>query len=309
MRTKLAIVGTGPAGYTASIYASRYKIKNMLIGAAMGGQASESHAVCNFPSYPEVSGFELMQKFQSHAKQLGAEELIDTVTEIEGELGNFTLHTKTRKEIQAEAILIAIGNKRRKLGLVREKEFLGKGLSYCATCDAMFYQDKTVAVVGGSDAANTASIYLSDIAKKVYQIYRGDELRGEPTWKEEVLAKDNIEVVYDTNVIGLEGEDKLEGLSLDNPYKDKKVLLVNGVFIEIGFEPDTSLSKQLGLNTDESGLIKVNKKQETNVPGVFAAGDITTASNKFRQIITACGEAAVAAESIYWTIKEHNKKN
>ncbi len=309
MRTQLAIVGIGPAGYTASVYASRYKIKNLLIGAAMGGQASESHSVCNFPSYPEVSGFELMQKFQSHAKQLGAEELIDTVTRIEGELGNFTLHTKTGKVIQAEAILMAIGNKRRKLGLVREEEFLGKGLSYCATCDAMFYQDKTVAVVGGSDAANTASIYLSEIAKKVYQIYRKDELRGEPTWKEEVLAKDNIEVIYNTNVIGLEGEEKLEGLTLDNPYKDKKVLLVDGIFIEIGFEPDTSLSKQLGLNTDKSGLIKVNKEQETNMPGVFAAGDITTASNKFRQIITACGEAAVAAESIYWAIKALNKKN
>jgi thioredoxin reductase (NADPH) len=301
MKTELAIIGAGPAGYTASIYASRYQIDNLVIGETMGGQASESHSICNFPSHPDISGVELMTKFREHAKQLGGDEAFDKVVKIEGEKGNFQLTTASDKTINAQMILLAIGNKRRKLGLDREDEFLGKGLSYCATCDAMFYQDKVVAVVGGSDAANTASIYLSQVAQKVYQIYRRDMLRGEPTWKQQVLDKENVEIIYETNVIGLDGDQKLERLVLDKPYNgDKPLLKVDGLFVEIGSEPDTKLSKQLDLKIDKSGLIKVDKKQETNVKGVFAAGDITTASNQFKQIVTACGEAAVAAQSAYW---------
>jgi thioredoxin reductase (NADPH) len=304
MKTELAIIGAGPAGYTASIYASRYKIENLVIGETMGGQAAESHKICNFPSYPEISGFELMTRFQKHAQELGADELFDRVTNIEGKHGNFEIHTTSGKKVEANMIIIAAGNKRRKLGLDREKEFMGKGVSYCATCDAMFYKDKIVGVVGGSDAANTASLYLSEVAEKVYQIYRRAELRGEPTWKEQVLNKDNIEVIYETNVIGLEGDEKLERIVLDNKYIKKPYLNVDGLFIEIGSIPDITLSKSLDLEITKKGLIKVDDKQNTSMKGVLAAGDITTGSNQFKQIVTACGEAAVAAQSAYWLHKE-----
>jgi thioredoxin reductase (NADPH) len=304
METTLAIIGTGPAGYTASIYASRYKIPNLIIGESMGGQAAESHSICNFPSHPEISGAELMTKFQNHAKKEGGKIKFDKITTIQGEFGNFSLHTASKKTIKAKAIILAIGTKRRKLGLDKENQFLGKGVSYCATCDAMFYQDKTVAVIGGSDSANTASIYLSEVAKKVYQIYRGDKLRGEPSWVDEVKQKENVEIIYNTNIIGLKGDDTLEQLLLDNSYKDKKHLEVDGMFIEIGSVPDKTLSKQLDLDITNSGLIKVDDKQSTNRKGIFAAGDITDASNQFRQIITACGEAAVASQSAYWLLKK-----
>lgn len=303
INTTLVIIGTGPAGYTASIYASRYKIDNLVIGSIVGGQAGEAHKICNFPSYTNISGIELMTRFQKHAQDLGAKELFDTVTKITGKFGSFTIHTKNGKEISAKVILLATGLKRRNLNIPSEAKFLGKGVSYCATCDATFYKDQTVAVIGGSDAANTASIYLSEVAGKVFQIYRRSKLRGEPTWAEQVIQNPKIEVIYNTNVTEFKGSDKLESIVLDTPYKDSTTISVDGVFVEIGSEPDPTLSEQLGLKTDDK-RIHVNPDQTTNIKGILAAGDITTGSNYFRQIITACGEAAVAAETTFWLLQK-----
>ena len=187
----------------------------------------------------------------------------------------------------------------------QEDEFLNKGLSYCATCDGMFYKDKVVGVIGGSNAATMAASMLSDIAKQVYIIYRGKELRGEPAWIEVVESKSNITVLFETLVVGLEGREKLERVKLSKPYKDLPYLDVDGVFVEIGSKPNILLPMKLGLDLDESQYIKVEKDQSTSMEGIWAAGDSTTASNGFRQVVTAVGEGAVAANSIYSYLKSN----
>lgn len=302
----LIIVGVGPAGFAASIYASRYKLTNMMIGEIVGGLASEAHKVGNYPGLNDMSGFEMMMKFREHAKALGGEELLDRVLEIKKDETDpakpvFTLKTARSGEFQAKYVLLATGSKRRTLKLPREDEFKGKGVSYCATCDAFFYREKTVAVVGGADAATTAALYLANLAKKVYMIYRGDALRSEPIWVEQVLKNPKIEIIYQANVKELVGEGKLQGVVLD---KENMKLDIDGLFIEIGFDPDLSLSDQLGVKSDDRGYVIVGPDQSTNVPFVYAAGDLTTGSNGFRQIITAASEGSIAAESIFFDMQK-----
>ncbi len=300
----LAIIGTGPAGYTASIYASRYNLKNLVLGKLMGGQSSESHSICNFPGFPNITGIELAQKFHKQAQELGATINFETVTEITGSEGNFSIETQSNKYYHAKAILLATGAEKRHLNVPGETELLNKGVTYCATCDGPLYRGKTVAVVGGSDAANTASIFLSTIAQKVYQIYRKDQLRGEPAWVDQVLKTPNIEVIYNTNITGIVGKDKIECIVLDKPYNGKEELVIDGLFVEVGSEPDPTFAKQLKLEVDEGNFIVVTPDQRTSLPGVWAAGDNTTNSNKFHQIITAAAEGAVAAQDVFKKLKE-----
>lgn len=299
----VAIIGTGPAGYAASIYASRYNLSNFVIGAAMGGQAAESHSIQNYPSYTEISGPELSGKMKDHAEACGGIVVFDTVTSITGTAGDFTVKTDSGLKYTTKAIILAVGTKRRKLNIPGEDKFYGKGITYCATCDAMLFQGKVVAVVGGSDAANMASLHLVGIASNVYQIYRKDKLRGEPAWSEKAANNPDIEIIYNTNVIEAKGSDVLESITLDREYNGSNTLSVDGLFIEIGSEPDTTLMKQLGVKTDESGYIKVGKDQKTNIPGIWAAGDITTGSNNFRQVITAAAEGAIAAHNVFETLQ------
>ncbi|MBN2100385.1 FAD-dependent oxidoreductase [Candidatus Dojkabacteria bacterium] len=303
METDLLIIGAGPAGYTASIYASRYKINHIVIGELMGGQAGEAHKVCNFPGITEKSGIELMQMFSEHAKSLGAEFLTDKVIKIEKKEPGFSVETSRNGTISAKTILLAIGTSHRKLGIERENEMLGKGVSYCVTCDGAFFKDKVVAVVGGSDAANSASVYLSQMAKKVYQIYRGEELRGESTWVNDVLSNDKIEVIFNTNIVELGGKDQLEFIVLDREYNGSNKLAVDGLFIEIGSAPGKALINHLEIKTDPEGYIEITQEQRTSVEGIWAAGDVTTGSNKFRQIVTASAEGAVAASDIFKYLK------
>ena len=307
MTYDLIIVGSGPAGMTASVYASRYRIKHLVIGELMGGLIGESHKICNFPSETEISGMELVRKMQKHAESLGAEIIVDKVTDITRANNLFTVKTQNKKHFTAKTILLASGTERRKLNLEKEKEFLGKGVSYCATCDAMFFRDKIVAVIGGSDSATTASIYLAKVAKKVYQIYRRAELRGEVAWIEQAKADPKIEIIYNTNVVGLLGTEKLSGLKLDKIYNNKNELTVDGLFIEVGFEPNTVLADKLKLKLDEKYHIVVNSAQAASEEGVWAAGDITTNSNNFKQVITACSEGAVAAENIFKYLQAKNQ--
>lgn len=296
----LIILGTGPAGYSAAIYASRYKINFELIGKISGGLISTAHKICNYPGFEKINGIELTEKMKSHAESLGVNEINDEIVSIKHENKSFQLKSSTGKVYKSRFLLLATGTKRRKLNLSREQEFLGKGVSYCATCDGGFFRDKTVAVVGGSDAANTASLYLSDIAKKVYQIYRRDILRGDPTWAESVMNNEKIEVIYDANVIELIGDNRLTRIKLDNGDK----LPVDGLFIEIGSVPDKKLFSSLKLQLNDRGYIKINEKQQTNISGLWAAGDVTTGSNGFRQAVTAASEGAIATENIYHKILE-----
>ena len=200
MEYDLIIIGAGPAGLTASIYASRYKVKNLVIGEALGGLVFEAHKICNFPSEQEVKGMDLVTKMQQHTESLGVQIVVDKIIGIDKTKNNkFKLTTQNKKEFFTETILLATGTKHRKLDLPDEDKFIGHGISYCATCDAMFYRDKTVAVIGGSDSANTATLHLAEIAKKVYQIYRRDKLRGEILWIEQILK--NPKIFKDTGEI------------------------------------------------------------------------------------------------------------
>lgn len=302
----IAIVGSGPASFSASIYASRYRLKNIIFGRQMGGTISDTHKVCNYPGVSDISGLELATRMYEQTKEQGAEISLESVKDIKKENNIFKLITDADKEYYSKTVIIATGTKRNKLALPREELFLGKGLSYCATCDGMFYKDKVVAVIGGSNAATMAASMLSDIAEQVYIIYRGTELRGEPAWIEVVETKKNITVLFETLVIGLEGTDRLERVKLSKAYKNSSYLDVDGVFVEIGSEPNIVLPMKLGLELDERQYIKVQKDQSTNIEGIWAAGDCTTASNDFRQVVTAVAEGAIAANSIYVYLREHS---
>lgn len=299
----IAIVGSGPAGFAASIYASRYKLSNIVFGKLLGGTISEAHKVCNYPGVSDISGYDLGVKFYEQAKDLGGEYLPEHVIDIQKLDDKFKLITDKQKGYFAKTVILAIGTNRNKLNLENEDKFLGKGVSYCATCDAMFFKDKIVTVVGGSNAATMAASMLSDIAKKVYLIYRGTELKGEPMWIEQVEAKENIEIIYTTVLIGLEGEEKLERIKLSRPYNGSEYLDTDGVFVEIGSVPNVDLANKLGLELDDKKYIKVNEDQSTSLEGVWAAGDCTSASNRFRQVITAASEGSIAANAIFGYLK------
>jgi thioredoxin reductase (NADPH) len=265
----------------------------------MGGTISEAHKVCNYPGFPDISGLDLSTKMYEHAKQSGCEIQFESVTKIEKVDNHFKLTTDLNKEYESKAVILTVGTERTKLTIPDEEKYLGKGISYCATCDANFYKEKVVGVIGGSSAATMAALMLSDIAKKVYIIYRGNELRGDPSWKKQALSKPNVEPIYQTVIVGLEGEDRLESLQLSKEYKGSKKLDVDGAFVEIGSEPNKHLANDLGLETDKRGYIVVDEGQRTNIEGVWAAGDCTTASNGFRQVVTAVAEGGIAANSVY----------
>ncbi len=295
----LIIIGAGAAGLTASIYASRYTLKNVVIGDILGGTTTEAHKIYNWPGDPGVSGFELMDRMAKHVKESGGEVIGDTVTEVIKEGEGFRVTTKRGKSFSARVVLFTSGTKHRHLGLPREDELQGRGVAYCATCDGPFYKDKVVSLVGGGNSVISAALYMADLASKVYVIVRGADLKGEPVWREELKKRANVTVLTNTNVVGLKGEEKLEALLLDAPFNGSDELPVDGMFVEIGLVPQTELAQKLGVEVDQFGYIRVKPDMSTNVAGLYAAGDSTDASNNFHQIVTACGEGAVAADAIY----------
>lgn len=309
MTYDIAIVGSGSGAYSASIYASRYKLSNIIFGKIVGGTITEAHKVCNYPGLPDISGTELGMKFEAQAKDLGAVIAYESVIDIKKEKGIFLLKTDSGKTYESKTVLLTTGTERNKLMIPGEDQYVGKGLSYCATCDAFFYRNKTVAVVGGKNAAVMAACMLSDIAKQVYIIYRGSEFTGEPAWIDQLYEKKNVEIIFKTLPIGFEGENKLEKVKLSSPYKGSQYLDIDGIFIEIGSEPNALLSSQLKIEVDAKKYIKVDKTQATNVEGVWAAGDCTTASNGFRQVVTAVSEGAIAANSIYAYLSKQKEIN
>ena len=288
MKYDLIIIGGGPAGLTAAMYASRYKLNTLLITKIPGGVASTASKICNFPTYEDISGFQLMKKMEDQVKSLNVQLVYDEVIKI----SNFRIQTAKNKEYEAKKIILALGTERRKLGIKNEMQFLGRGLSYCATCDCQLQKNKDVAVVGGSNAAFSSALLLADYANKVYLIYRGTELKAEPFWQEQVKKNKKIIILLNEEITQLNGDKFLESIKLKN-----KELKIQGLFVEIGSIPDTKLAQQLKLKTDSKGYIITDKQQRTNVKGIYAAGDIT--NNSLKQIITACGEGATAANSVY----------
>lgn len=296
------IVGAGPAGLMASIYASRYRLSNVVIGQQLGGTITLAHKVENFPGFESISGLALAEKMAEQVKKLGGEIVLAGVDRIESGYKVYEDGGENRVW-EAKTLIVTTGTQRRKLQIPGEKEYLGRGVSYCTNCDAPFFKDKTVVVVGGSDAAVSGAVHLSSFAGSVYIIYRGQELRAEPVWVKQALADPKIKVVYETNVVGIMGDVRVMRVGLDKEYLGKKELATDGVFIEIGGTPGSNLLARLGGQLDTDGYVVVNEKMETNLPGVLAAGDFTTHSRYLAQAIVACSQGAMAAFSAFKYIK------
>ena len=305
------ILGSGPAGCAAGIYATRYLMKTLIIGKDYG-MAGETHRVDNYPGIPGTPGLELAQKFVDHATSLGAEVVFDVVVRAEmaeeaaiGGKRLFKVTTSGGSECFGKSIIIALGGMYKKLDIPGEEKYTGKGVSYCATCDAAFYKDKTACVIGGADSAVGAAILLSKFAKKVYVFYRKEQLRAKEALAKELMEKPNVEIVYSAAPLEILGDSKdghVTGLRLD-VKGEKKNYDVDGIFVEIGYVPNNEITGYLKAAVDENGYIKVDEHMATSAPGVFAAGDITSASLVLQQIITACAQGAIAATSAYKYVK------
>ena len=294
----VVIVGGGAAGLTAAIYTSRRALKTLIISKDIGGQAALTNEIENYPGVGLIDGFDLMNRFLEDAKKFGAEFKSGEVKAIEkkGE-GDFLVKT-TVGDFKAAAVILAFGLTPRDLGVPGEEEFKGKGVSSCATCDGPLYKGKVVAVVGGGNSALDAAEYLSRIAKKVYLIHRRDQFRGDEILVERVKSKDNIELVLNSKVKEIKGEERVKSIVVidANDESKEREIEVDGVFVEIGHMAKTKWLGDL-VEYDERGQIKTNKNCETKTPGIFAAGDVT--DTEYKQIIISGGEGAKAALQAY----------
>lgn len=298
MEYDIIIVGGGPAGLSAAVYCTRYGLKSAVISKTRGGTAATAHSVCNFPTYISIKGFELMQRFIEQVENIKIPIFYEEVLEINRKNDLFYVKTDGKNEYKAKKIIFCAGTKRARLDVPNEGKFLGKGLSYCATCDGPFFKNKKVVVIGGSDAALTSALLLADIASEVSIIYRKDKfMRAEHSWIELVNKNSKIKKIFNEEVIEILGKDKVEEIKL----KSGKKMKIDGVFVEIGSIPATEFLKSLKLKLNEKGYVMVDREQKTNIPGLFAAGDVT--DNILKQIITASGEGAVAAFSAFKELK------
>lgn len=297
----LIIIGGGCAGIGAGIYAVRYNLKTLIISKEMGGVLNEAHVVENYPGFRSISGIDLMVKFREHAQGLGVEFFDGEVEKAEKTGRGFLIASKGNK-FESKALILAFGLKRRHLNILNEDKFAGKGISYCYTCDAPFCKNKTVAVVGGSDSAALAALLLAQYAKKVYIIYRKEEIRAEPINKKAVDENKKIEIINNTNVVEVRGDKFLSSVLLDRPYNGSKEFGLDYLFIEAGSVPSIVIAEQLGVRLNENSMIVVDKEKKTNVEGVFAAGDIT--DTVMRQAITAAADGAIASLGAYQHIKK-----
>ena len=286
---EIIIVGAGPAGLTAALYAIRAGKKVLVLEAkSYGGQIVNAGLIENYPGIAKISGFDYATNLYNQVKELGGEIKFEAVIRIEEDNTVITNNNKYK----AKAIIIATGSENRKLNIEREEELVGKGISYCATCDGNFFKQKVVAVVGGGNTALEDAIYLSNIAKKVYLIHRRNELRGEIQYQNELHKKDNVEIIYNSNIIKLIGNDILEAIEIEDNNGNKKKININGLFIAVGQVPKNEIFKGL-IELDDKGYIKSLDGVHTNKKNIYVAGD--TRVKELRQLTTAVSDGAVAA--------------
>lgn len=299
----VGIIGAGAAGLTASIYASRYELSNIVFGILWGGEIASASIIENWPGDQSVTGAELTRRMMEHARQFGAEIRSDRITAAR-RIGDhqIELATDSGEKVTVKELILATGSRRRHLGIPGEDRLAGRGVSYCATCDAAFFRGKETAIVGGGDAALTAALHLSQFSPKVYLLARR-ELTGEPVWQRKVRENEKIEILLETKVEEILGDECVTGVKLSKPYHDREELAVEGIFVEIGADPDTELSSGLGVAVDEQGYIKVGEDMSTNVPCVYAAGDVTTGNAHLDQIISAAAEGGLAARTVFWHLQ------
>ena len=311
-RVKCLIIGSGPAGYTAAIYTSRANLNPVLYeGMQPGGQLTTTSEIENFPGYPEgVGGFDIMDDMKNQALRFNADIRDGFVESVDFSVRPFNVVVEGGKEIEADTVIIATGASAKYLGLEDEKKYAGMGVSACATCDGFFYRKKTVAVVGGGDTACEEAVYLSGLAKEVYMIVRKDYLRASQVMQDRVMNKENIYVLFNTNTVGLFGENGVEGAHLvkfkGTPQEEKLDIAIDGFFLAIGHTPNTGfLNGQIEL--DENGyIVTEGTSTKTNISGVFAAGDV--ADPHYRQAISAAGMGCRAAIDAERYLTDNNLK-
>ena len=301
--TKCLIIGSGPAGYTAAIYASRANLQPVeYCGLQPGGQLTQTTEVENFPGYPEgVDGNQMMMDLRQQAERFGTDIRDGEIVEVDFSTRPYRLKDDAGVEIEADTVIIATGASAKYLGLPDEQKYMGQGVSACATCDGFFYRKKTVAVVGGGDTACEDALYLSGLAKKVYLIVRKPFLRASKVMQQRVMSAENIEILFEHNTLGLFGDDGVQGAHLvkrrGEPDEQLVDIAIDGFFLAIGHKPNTDLFRPW-LETDEVGYLKkVEGTPRTALPGIFVAGDC--ADPVYRQAITAAGtgcQAAIEAE-------------
>jgi len=303
------IIGMGPAAYSAALYSARFMLKTLVIGETPGGQLTEAAEVDDYLGLIGIQAADMIKLFNKHIEKYNVPAIMDTVESFRREGDEYVVKTKRRGEFKADAIIVAIGSKRRKLNVPGEAEFTGKGVSYCSVCDAPLFKNKPVVVVGGGNSALEGAEILSRYASKVYLVHRRDEFRALPIRVEVVKQKPNIELILNSVVKEIKGDKIVRKVIVQNLKTGEiRELDVNGVFIEIGFEPPTDFARQNGLEVDHHGYIKVDEWMRTNLEGVFAAGDCTGMWLGFRQVVTATAQGAVAAYSAYNYLYQRKRK-
>lgn len=304
--------GAGGTGLAAAMYAARLKLKTLVLGhphsteLSVGGVITTTNIVENYPGFIKISGKELAKEIEQHARSYDLVEIKEEqVIKIKKSNEGFVVKTN-KSEYKSKTLLFATGTKLRKLpeSVKGSREFENKGISYCALCDSPLFKDKVVAVIGGSNSATKDALLLSEYAKKIYIIYRGEQIRPEPINLERVKENKKIEIITKTNVKEIKGGERVTSVILDKPYKGEKELHVDGVFVAIGHMVLSDLAKALGVELNKVGEIKINHmNSETNVPGVYAAGDVT--DKPFKQLITGVADGCTAAYSAYEYIKKN----
>ncbi len=294
----IIIIGAGPAGLTAAIYARRANKKVLVLEAkSYGGQILNASNVENYPGIPNISGYDLATNMYKQAKELGAEIKFETALHIDKD----KKVTTNKETYTGEAIILATGAENRKLNIPDEEDYVGKGISYCATCDGNFFKNKIVAVVGGGNTALEDAIYLSNITKKVYLIHRRDNFRGEAKYLNEIKKKDNIEIILNSNVTKLKGKNVLQSIEVTDNNNNIKKIAVSGLFVAVGQSPKNEIFANL-IKVNESGYIESEDGVHTNIEGIYVAGDNRV--KQLRQLTTAVSDGSIAATT---AIKEMRK--
>lgn len=296
------VIGTGPAGLTGGIFTTRRDLETLILGDPSSlSQTEEAAVIDDYPGFEEIMGIELIKKFREHAKRLGADVRSEKVVKLEETKGGFLVKTD-EKGYSCKAIIIATGARYRKARVPGESEFVGRGVSYCASCDAPMYKGKKVIVIGGGDSAVTEALLLDHVGAEVTLVHRRDQLRAVESLQKK-LMKSRIKKVWDTVIVEIRGDKFVKSALLRNVKTKKDTEIpIDGVFIAIGTVPTAELAKDLGVKLNDSGFIIIDKGQKTNIEGVFAAGDCC--DNPSKKIATAVGDGAVAADSAYDYIKE-----
>ncbi|MEE8167793.1 MAG: FAD-dependent oxidoreductase [Candidatus Hydrothermarchaeales archaeon] len=298
----ILIIGGGVSGFAAAMYAGRFQMKTLVIGETTGGTIILTDLVENYPGFKKLTGMELADKIKEHALAYDVDLLEDKVTKVaKCKEGCYRIMT-SKQSFHTKTLIFATGTEWRKLGVPGEKEFANKGVHYCALCDGPFYKGKTIGIVGGSDSAAKEALLLANYGEKVYIIYRGEKIRPEPVNKRRVEENPKIEVINNTNVLEIHGDEFVRKVIFDKPYKGSTEFILDALFIEIGHIPLSQLAKDIGVETNQKGEIIIDRESKTNLPGAFAAGDVV--DTIFKQAITGVAEGVIAAYNAYQYINE-----